>query len=231
MEIKMQFNIDSWMNEYLANMKDLFGSNLLFVGIQGSYGRNEATENSDIDAVAILNTVTIDDLKSYSAMLDSLPSRDKACGFISSRDDLINWERSELFQFYYDTTQIYGSLDFILPLISKEDIDRAIRIGACNIHHLCTHNIVHEKSIPILKSICKSASFTIQAIHYSNTGKYLKRKSELINLISLKEQQILKIFTQLSESSDISSDEFYLFSSVLLEWSSYLLNEYNLSDR
>ena len=38
----MDFNIDSWMKVYLEELKSLFDSELLFVGIQGSYGRGRS---------------------------------------------------------------------------------------------------------------------------------------------------------------------------------------------
>ena len=51
----MQVNIDTWIQQYLSKLKSLFGSRLAFVGLQGSYGRGEATDNSDIDVVVILD--------------------------------------------------------------------------------------------------------------------------------------------------------------------------------
>ena len=39
----MDFNIDIWLFEIIEKLKDEFQNNLLFVGLQGSYGRNEAT--------------------------------------------------------------------------------------------------------------------------------------------------------------------------------------------
>jgi len=77
----MNFNINTWMKGYLDELKALFGSRLLFVGLQGSFGRGEATESSDIDAVVILDQATPEDLKAYGAMLDKLPNREKVCGF------------------------------------------------------------------------------------------------------------------------------------------------------
>ena len=49
----------------LAATRELFGERLWFVGLQGSYGRGEATDTSDIDVVSLfLDTLNIDDLKS-----------------------------------------------------------------------------------------------------------------------------------------------------------------------
>ena len=41
----------SWMNEFLGTLNEVFGDRVWFVGLQGSYGRGEATEASDIDVV------------------------------------------------------------------------------------------------------------------------------------------------------------------------------------
>lgn len=117
----MDFNINTWMKGFLGELKVLFDFRLLFVGLQGSYGRGEATADSDIDAVVILDQVTPGDLKAYGTMLDTLLHREKVCGFISGRQELLNWERSDLFQFYHDTTPVFGSIDFLLPQINQED--------------------------------------------------------------------------------------------------------------
>lgn len=70
----MNYDIDIWMKAYLEDLKTLLGSRLLFVGLQGSYCRGEATDSSDIDAAVILDHVTPQDLKAYSVMFDFLES-------------------------------------------------------------------------------------------------------------------------------------------------------------
>jgi len=40
------------------NLKNIYGSNLQFVYLFGSYARNEANENSDIDIAVVLNGLT-----------------------------------------------------------------------------------------------------------------------------------------------------------------------------
>ena len=160
----MSINIDAWINEYQKAVENKFGNRIWFIGLQGSYGRGEATEQSDIDMVLILDNISIEDLKAYSDILDTLPERSKACGFISGKEELFSWEPSDLFQFYYDTVPIKGSLDILLNYIQRDDIRRAIRIGTCNVYHICVHNLVHEKSLDILKAIYKSAVFILQAL-------------------------------------------------------------------
>ena len=66
--------------------------------------------------------MSIEDLQRYSAVLDTLPNRDKICGFAAGKEELLSWEPSDLFQFYYDTTPIVGSLDTLLENIQRDDV-------------------------------------------------------------------------------------------------------------
>ena len=222
----MQIDIDTWIQQCLSKFKDLFGSRLAFVGLQGSYGREEETDDSDIDVVVILDHADPEDLKAYGTMLDSLPNREKICGFISGLQELNNWERSDLFQFYYDTTPIYGNIDFLRELIGKEDIQRVVRIGACNLYHMCGHNMVHEKDGELLKALYKSATFTVQAISYLQTGTYLKRKTELLPVLRQPERKILETAIAMRQQTGLAQAEFDRFSEQLFRWASDLIAEY-----
>ena len=62
-----------------------FGPRVWFIGLQGSFGRGEATAESDLDVVLILDAVSAADLRAYSAMLDRLPERERVCGFVSGK--------------------------------------------------------------------------------------------------------------------------------------------------
>ena len=110
-------DISTWMQKFVQTLNETFANRIWFVGLQGSYSRGEATEASDIDIVIILDELSSFDIQTYNAMLDSLPHRELICGFVSGKDELLNWEPSDLFQFYYDTTPIKGSLDELLTAI------------------------------------------------------------------------------------------------------------------
>lgn len=140
-------NIQEWIEQFQKEILLNFKERICFIGLQGSYARGEATENSDIDVVVIFDTLTVDDLKQYDQIISQMSYREKICGFLSGRDEIICWEKSDLFQFYYDTKPIYKNLDFILPFIKQENIKQAILIGSCNIYHACCHNMIHEKSM------------------------------------------------------------------------------------
>ena len=209
-------DINVWMNDFLQQLDEVFGSRIWFVGLEGSYAGSEATENSDIDVVVILDTLSAPDIKAYHNMLDTLPNRELICGFVSGKDEIWNWEPSDLFQFYHDTTPIKGSLDELLPAIDHIAIDRAIKIGACNIYHGCVHNMLHEKSEEILKGLYKSASFVVQAIIYKQTGNYIQQQSRLLQVASIEERRITETFMKYKNGENVDFNE---ASIMLFEWS------------
>ena len=73
----------------------------------------------------------------YNAMLDVLPHRELTCGFLSGKEEILNWEPSDLFQFYYDTTPIMGALDELRGAIDEHAVNKAIKTGVCNVFHAC----------------------------------------------------------------------------------------------
>ncbi|WP_343253381.1 nucleotidyltransferase domain-containing protein, partial [Ligaoa zhengdingensis] len=81
-------NYDLWIKEIMGKIMNCFGSRVHFVGIQGSYRRGEATEQSDIDLVFILDSLGMEDLAEYRAIVQSMPHAEKACGFVSGRAEL-----------------------------------------------------------------------------------------------------------------------------------------------
>jgi len=208
--------ITTWMNGFLKSINEAFGGRVWFVGLQGSYGRGEATETSDIDVVVILDELSITDIHKYNAMLNTLPYRELICGFVSGKDEILNWEPSDLFQFCNDTTPIKGSLEEVLAVVDESAVNRAIKIGACNIYHGCVHNMLHEKSEDILKGLYKSAAFVIQAITFKQTGKYIRSQSDLLQIALPEEQRIINTSTYLKNGGAI---DFEKMSQELFVWS------------
>ncbi len=191
-------DITTWVNNFLLKLNGTFGKRVWFVGLQGSYGRGEATEKSDIDMVVILDELSVADIKAYNAMLDGLPNRELICGFLSGKKEILNWEPSDLFQFCNDTTPIVGSLDEVLAAVDDSAVSRAIKIGACNVFHGCVHNMLYEKSEDTLQGLYKSASFVVQAIAFKRTGKYIKHKKDLLAISPDDERVIVDTFLKLT---------------------------------
>lgn len=204
-----------WLPKFQQKLIETFGNRIFFLGLQGSYARSEATESSDIDLVVILDELTADDISRYNTMLETMPQRELICGFLAGKAELMKWEVSDLFQFYYDTKPIYGTLDELLSLIDAEAIDRAIKIGACNIYHGTVHNMLYEKSDEILKGLYKSASFVLQAICFRETGKYISSQKELLQLLSNENKIIAETFMHFKNDGEV---DFQNMSETLFNW-------------
>ena len=208
--------INGWMQTLLHALHETFSNRVWFVGLQGSYGRGEATDTSDIDTVVILDELSAADIQAYHAMLDPLPHRELTCGFLSGKKEIMNWEPSDLFQFCHDSTPIQGSLDEVMAGIDERAVDRAIKIGVCNIFHGCVHNMLYEKSDDSLRGLYKSASFVVQAIAFRQTGTYIRHQKELLPVVSAEEQVIVETFLNLKNGGTVAFD---LMSETLFAWS------------
>ncbi len=209
-------DIKNWISVFLENLNEKFKDRVWFVGLQGSYGRGEATETSDIDIVVILDEMSSMDIHTYNDMLDTLPHRELICGFISGKKEILNWEPSDLFQFYYDMKPIKGSLDELIEHLDVNAVNRAIKIGACNIFHGCVHNMLHEKDEEIIRGLYKSASFVVQAICFKETGKYLTRQEDILKVVSEEEKAIVETFLNLKKGAAVDFDK---MSETLFDWS------------
>lgn len=215
-------DITAWTKNFLQTLNETFANRVWFVGLQGSYGRDEATETSDIDIVVILDELSAMDIQTYHNMLDTMSHRELICGFLSGKKEIMNWEPSDLFQFCHDTTPIKGSLDEVMAVIDESAVDRAIKIGACNIYHGCVHNMLHDKSEDVLKRLYKSASFVVQAIAFKQTGKYIRLQKDLLQVVSSNEQVIVETFMNLKNGGTV---DFNLMSETLFAWSKKWISE------
>ena len=217
-------NVTNWMHNFLQILNETFEKRVWFVGLQGSYGRGEATQTSDIDIVVILDQLSAMDIQTYNDMLDTLQHRELICGFLSGKKEIMNWEPSDLFQFCHDTTPIKGSLDEVMAVIDESAVNRAIKIGACNIFHGCVHNMLYDKSEDILRGLYKSATFVVQAIAFKQTGKYISRQKDLIQVVSSDERSIVETFLHLKNGGSV---EFNMMSETLFAWSKKWISENN----
>lgn len=204
-----------WMPQFLIKLKETFGERIWFVGLQGSYGRGEATPNSDLDLVVILDQMTSEDLRTYSLLLDTLPERELLCGFIAGKEEIANWDAADFFQFYFDTKPICGSMEELKKNIDEQAVKRAIHMGVCNIYHGCAHNMVHGKDESVLAGLYKAASFVVQAICYLQTGEYVTHLHDLEKNVEHDEKKIIETFRLLKNGGKI---DFVSMSDQLFAW-------------
>lgn len=221
--VDQSFDIKEWIQLFSENLVKEFSDRIICVGLQGSYGRGEQTSESDIDVVAVLDEVSFADLQTYRKLIDGAEVKDKLCGFIAGKEELLAWEKYDLLQLYLDTKPYVGSLDFLKDTFTAEDVRQAVRVGACNIYHAASHNFLYERDDAILKSIYKSARFTVRMKYYCETGNYLSSMRRLVETASSGDKIILEKSGEIS--SECSKAQFDELSRGIIEWAGNLIKE------
>ena len=211
----MKTEITAWLQMFQERLTSTFPERVAFLGLQGSRSRGEATSDSDIDVVVVLDRLEPGDIRRYREMLDTLPERQLICGFLSGWEELTRWEASDLFQFCRDTTPILGSLEGLMAAITPEDVARAVRIGACNVYHGCVHTLCHGRSEEHLQALYKNACFVLQARHFQRTGRYVSRKIDLLLELQGKDAQVLNTALRLRSGKPI---DFEPMAELLFQW-------------
>ena len=135
--------IEAWMQELSGKLSREFGPRLLFLGLQGSYGRGEANDDSDIDVVTVLDRVGLADLDAYKAIVSAMPEGEKACGFLCGAAELKSWPKYDLLALAQDTRAIYGTLDGLLPPMGRKELAEGVAIGASGLYHAAVHTYLY----------------------------------------------------------------------------------------
>ena len=79
-------DIENYLQRLIGACKDAFGDRLLYVGLQGSYLRGEATDKSDLDVMIILEYFSVADMDVYREILKKIGHYEKSCGFICGKN-------------------------------------------------------------------------------------------------------------------------------------------------
>ena len=213
------FNIEEWISDFSQKIQENFKSRIEFIGLQGSYAREEATEGSDIDVVVIFDKLKMDDLKKYDEIISKMSCREKICGFLAGKDELANWEKSDLFQFYYDTKPLYGNLSDIIECPNVEDAKLAIKTGIENIFHMAVHSYVHSNDCKQdLKNLYKLTFFVLQAKYFIRTNRYIPDKTTLYNCLEGTDKQILDICMRRQTIAEMEAVQFETLYKILIGW-------------
>lgn len=210
--------IDNYISRLIDLLKNQFGSRLLYVGLQGSYLRGEATDTSDIDVMVIIDDLCVADLDSYRSIIVSLDEPDKSCGFICSKTDMAHWNPLEIFHVLNGTKDYYRGLKEFVPAYSESDIRNFIKISLNNLYHEICHRYIHTeqaKNIARLPISYKSVFFILQNLYYLENHKYIPTKAELLPLLSRQNHAVLERAIELN--SGIAHDFFDSFE-LLFTW-------------
>ena len=202
------FRVDEYLNKLIISMKDVFGGRLLYVGLQGSYLRKEATENSDIDIMVIIDNLSVQDLDSYREIITQMEYYEKSCGFICGMDEFSKWNPLELCHILYSTKDYYGKLALLMPEYSEADIINYIKLSLGNMYHEMCHRYLHAdrtQNYQQLPATYKNVFFILQNIYYLKTGVFCLTKKELLCKPDEVDKEIMTL------SLEINSNETYNF--------------------
>ena len=187
-------NIESYISRLTEMMQKKFGQRLLYVGLQGSYLRGEADENSDIDIMVILDELTVTDMDAYRGLIQSLESYDKSCGFICGEKDLASWNPLEIRNLLGSTRDYFGELRDFVPYYSDEDLRNFVKMSLNNLYHELCHRYIHadragnEEALPFTY---KGVFFILQNLHCLRTGNFIGTKAALMDVLEGKDREVL----------------------------------------
>ena len=187
-------DIECWMEELARKLAKRFGPRLLFLGLQGSYGRGEAGEDSDIDVVTVLDRVEPADLDAYRAVVSQMPEGEKACGFLCGAAELRSWPKFDLLGVARDTRDVYGRLAELLPPLGRKDLAEAVAVGASGLYHAAVHTYLYgaqERRPRFLADAHKSVFFVLRAQYELRTGEAVRAKRDLRPRLTGDERELL----------------------------------------
>ncbi len=190
------FDVDAYLEKLTGACEAAFGDRLLYLGLQGSFMRREATENSDIDVMIILEDLSVSDMDTYREILKRLGSYERSCGFICGRNEMMRWNPLEVCQLRHTTKDLLGRLADFLPPATREDEIRYVQLSLGDLYHELCHRYIHRdrnKNIAAFRGTCKRAFFLIQNLHFLESGTFVLTRRELKEQISEEDRAVLEL--------------------------------------
>ena len=179
-------DIEDYTKRLTEELKMKFGKRLLYVGLQGSYLRGEATPESDIDIMLVLDEIHSKDLNVYRQILEELGEYNRACGFVCGRNELLNWFPEEICHVLHTTSDIYGKISDIVPNYSKKDVADYIKMSVGNLYHMLCHRRIHsemEKNVNKLPLAKRDIFFILQNLYYLEYNTFIEKKNEVTSVV------------------------------------------------
>ncbi len=209
------FQLDLYLDRLVKECRTAFEERLLYVGLQGSYLRGEANENSDIDVMLVIDCLTMEDMNAYRGILGRIGYFEKSCGFICGKEELIHWNPLEVCQLLHTTKDLFGKLSDYLPHATRTDEINYVKLSLGNLCHELCHRYIHadgEKNRIKFRDTCKGMFFLLQNLIYLESGVFAVTKKELRTLLS-EEDRIMLSMTDLPDEFDF--DRMFRFA---FEW-------------
>ena len=204
---KTMFDVEAYLQELIGECKNAFAERLLYVGLQGSYMRGEATEKSDIDVMIILEGFSVEDMNLYRGLLKRIGNDEKSCGFICGREEMMRWNPLEVCHLRHTTKDLLGALKDFLPSATREDEINYVKLSLGNLYHELCHRYIHadrERNIAAFRGTCKQVFFLIQNLHFLESGSFVTTRRDIRKQISEEDRAVLAL-SELSDDYDFDA--------------------------
>ena len=188
------FVVDEYLQRLIGACNNAFGDRLVYVGLQGSYMRGEATDKSDIDVMIVLDGFSAADMDAYREILKEIGEYEKSCGFICGRKEMMQWNPLEVCQLRHTTKDLLGELKEFLPSSTREDEINYVKLSLGNLYHELCHRYIHadrKKNIAAFRGTCKGLFFLIQNLHFLESGSFAMTKRVLKEQVSEEDRTVL----------------------------------------
>ncbi len=212
------FDAERYLARLTALLREAYSGRLVYVGLQGSYLRGEATEKSDIDVMAVVDALSPRDLDAYRRAIYSLESPEKSCGFIASRTDIMHWNPLEIAHLLHTTRDYYGTLSALLPAYTESDVRNFVKVSVGNLYHELCHRYIHsgcERSAERLPGVYKGVLYILQNLHFLQSGEFEPTRMALLAHLSGKDHAVLERAMALQRGEDFDFDESF---NLLFTW-------------
>ena len=209
-------DINEYTKRLTTKLKTKFGDRILYIGLQGSYLRGEATPDSDIDIMLVFDEVHAEDLNSYRRILSDLGEYERACGFVCGKDELLNWFPEEICHVLHTPSDIYGKLSDIVPNYSQKDVADYIKMSVGNLYHMLCHRRIHselDKNVNKLPLAKRDIFFILQNLYYLEDNNFIEKKSEVASIVKGIDLQVWECF-----SEDVTYENMDQKLDLLLDW-------------
>ena len=197
-------DLNKYLDDLILNCRSAFGERLLYVGLQGSYLRGEANENSDIDVMVILDRFSVRDMDTYRGILKGIGFYERSCGFICGKEEMKRWSPLEVCQLRHTTKDLLGALADFLPPAAREDEINYVKLSLGNLYHELCHRYIHagrEKNVARFRGTCKNVFYLVQNLQFLESGRFILGKKELKEAASNEDRMVLEL-TELPDDYD-----------------------------
>ena len=209
----MMFDLNRYLADLTLNCRSAFGERLLYMGLQGSWLRGEAHENSDIDVMMILDRFSVRDMDTYREILKKIGFYEKSCGFICGKEEMKRWTPLEVCQLRHTTKDLLGVLTDYLPPATREDEISYVRLSLGNLYHELCHRYIHadrDKNTAKFRGTCKSVFYLIQNLHFLESGHFILSRKDLKEAVTEEDRIVLQM-AELPDVCDFDQAFSFLF--------------------